>query len=517
MAILAACLVPALRGRAPAQEKRKERTAYRLACLETCEDVILTRDGCGFRGRVTGETGEAVTIRTKYGEQTIPAGSILYGRWNGREHGSGLFRRDVVRVADGSRFIGRILKVDDSELVMQTAGGMLEIPLDDAVYVNRDTRRAPPVVRGYPNDYPPNTGAVGIALEWLHDHQDRWNAPDLLAAWDAGGYSRWCKGRKCANAPAVSRGYNVAVTSLSLLAFLGNGHTHRVGSYKKAVKGTLDWLKTQQDKEGWLGRNGGTKKWILNHAMATMALCEAFAVTRDFRLKEYCEKAMKRIAEAQNKDGGWGWEPSDNDSNTLVTGWMVLALKNAKVGGLKPPEEAFEGALKWFDSCTDPKTGRVGYGKFAGPKRPTADSAKIPEENPTMTAIAVICSIFCGRKRRHENILKGIDVLMKSLPQRDETGVKVDPMYWFFGTYSIFQYGGKKWHEWNTAMKNVLLKTQRRDGCAFGSWDPEGAWWGISGGRVMSTALHVLTLQLYYAYRRANAMSDTRKMWLDKK
>lgn len=527
MSILLAGLVLGAPGRVPAQpdaqsererEQQIKKFAYQLARLQTSEDVILTHDGCGFRGKVTGETGDTVSINTRYGEQTIPTGSILYGRWNGREHGSGMFRRDVVRVMNGSRFTGRIVQMDGSGLVMQTDGGMLRIPLDDAVYVNRDTRRVPPVIRGYSGDYSPNTGAVGIALEWLHYHRDKGPAPNLFGRWNAGGFSRWCEGRKCTNAPGVSCRHNVAETSLSLLAFLGGGYTHRVGAFKKTVKGALEWLKTEQDKEGWLGRNNGSKKWMLDHATGTMALCEAFAVTRDFGLKEYCQKAVNCIAKAQNKDGGWGWEPSDGDSNTLVTGWMVLALKCAKVGRLDVPKEAFEGALKWFDSCTDPKTGRVGYRKFPGPKKPAVDSVEIPEENPTMTAISVICSIFCGRKRRHENVMKGVDVLMKNLPQRDESGEKIDSMYWYFGTYAIFQYGGRKWHEWNTAMKNILLHTQRRDGCAFGSWDPEGAWWGISGGRVMSTALGSLTLQIYYRYMRANPGENMpRDMWLGSK
>jgi hypothetical protein len=509
MLILLAGILLVLPGRAPAQpeskkEKRRKKHAYHLARLQTSDDVIATRDGCGFRGTVTGEMDEAVIIQTKYGRQTIPADSICYGRWNGRERDSGMFRRDIVRVASGSRFVGRIVQADSSELVMQTAGGMLRISLDDAIYVNRDTRRMPPVIHGRKTPCPPNTSMVSAALRWLHYHRNEGAAPNLPGEWNANSFGRWCVGRKCSNVHPVSSRFNVAVTSLSLLAFIGNGHSHRVGRFKNSVKSGLKWLKARQDKDGWFGRRNGSKKWILNHAMAAMALCEAYAVSRDFRLKEPCQKALNCITEAQNKDGGWGWKPSDGDSNTLVTGWMVLALKNAKVGGLKPPKEAFEGALKWFDSCTDPKTGRVRYKKFAGPKKHTTHPAQIPEENPTMTAISVICSIFCGRERRHENTAKGVNILMKSLPQWDESGEKVDPMYWYFGTYAVFQYGGKKWVKWNKTLMKILLKTQRKDGCACGSWDPEGAWWGISGGRVMSTALGLMTLRIYYAYMRAN-------------
>ncbi|RKY14435.1 MAG: hypothetical protein DRP63_08530, partial [Planctomycetota bacterium] len=42
---------------------------------------------------------------------------------------------------------------------------------------------------------------------------------------------------------------------------------------------------------------------------------------------------------------------------------------------------------------------------------------------------------------------------------------------------------------------------QRRGGCADGSWDPVGKW-GMVGGRVYSTALNALTLEIYYRYLR---------------
>ena len=85
--------------------------------------------------------------------------------------------------------------------------------------------------------------------------------------------------------------------------------------------------------------------------------------------------------------------------------------------------------------------------------------------------------------------------------------------YWYWGSYALFQYGGKKWLTWNEAMKNALLSTQRQGGCADGSWDPVGKW-GMVGGRVYSTAINTLTLEIYYRYARINPESHmTRDMW----
>jgi len=65
----------------------------------------------------------------------------------------------------------------------------------------------------------------------------------------------------------------------------------------------------------------------------------------------------------------------------------------------------------------------------------------------------------------------------------------------------MFQLGGDYWKVWNESMKDALVPNQQRDGDERGSWDPIGAW-GRSGGRVYSTAINVLSLEIYYRYDR---------------
>jgi len=182
---------------------------------------------------------------------------------------------------------------------------------------------------------------------------------------------------------------------------------------------------------------------------------------------------------------------------------MVLALKGAKSAGISVPQNVWDGAIKWFDRCTDPSTGRVGYknpGDLGSVIRGVND--KKWDKLPTMTSVAVICRIFCGQSRSDPKVKKSVEFLMKHLPTWDSKGFKVDMYYWYYGTYALFQYGGAQWKKWNKAMKEALLKTQRRMGCPDGSWDPIGKW-SMVGGRVYSTALNALTLEIYYRYARA--------------
>ena len=73
----------------------------------------------------------------------------------------------------------------------------------------------------------------------------------------------------------------------------------------------------------------------------------------------------------------------------------------------------------------------------------------------------------------------------------------------FVGSYAFFHLGGAEWDRWNRDMKEALLSSQRTgETCETGSWDPIGEW-GYRGGRVYSTALAAMTLEVYYRFRVA--------------
>jgi hypothetical protein len=61
------------------------------------------------------------------------------------------------------------------------------------------------------------------------------------------------------------------------------------------------------------------------------------------------------------------------------------------------------------------------------------------------------------------------------------------------------QYGGDEWTLWNEQLRDLLVQDQRQDGSFAGSWDPNDPW-GRYGGRVYSTALATLCLEVYYRY-----------------
>jgi hypothetical protein len=321
---------------------------------------------------------------------------------------------------------------------------------------------------------------VTASLRWLHFHQDR-----PSGKWDSDAFSKNCDSRQGASCKSAgAAGLDVPITALALLAYNGNGHTHRVGQFKKTVKRALNWLLSQQADSGSFSTSE-TKAATEKHAFATMAVCEAYGITQDEWLKEPAKKAVSYLLAQQEKSGGWKKGKNAPKANVLTTAWCVFALRAAKYAKIDIPQDSLKKALEFFDSWSfQPKKVKAGF---------------LQVRRLHGIAATVVSSIFCYRSRRHEKLVKLVDILDKNHPKWDDGN---GPVYWYFATYSMFQYGGKKWHRWYPALKKALLPTQRMGGCADGSWDPVGPE-GKRLGRVGTTAMNALTLEIYYRYARA--------------
>ncbi len=325
---------------------------------------------------------------------------------------------------------------------------------------------------------------VDDALVFLLHHQSKegfWDSDQFMLNC-ASNAEKLCDGR---GAPD----YDIPLTALSVLCYLGYGHTHRVGKYKKTVRSTLDWLKARQSKLGFFGELKDRHD-MTRQTMAAMAICEAYAVTRDSKLLEAATKAIKFVLSQQQEDGGWKDGKRRGGSSAIVTTWAVLAMKAAKAARLDVPDESFRKVLAFFDTLDLelPESGE--------------ESERI-EKLEEIAGVA-IASIFCGRNRKHAGMRKLVEVLSKNPPAWDKGQ---GPVYWYFGTYAMFQFGGKNWSKWHEALLKVLSKHQEQEGCAAGSWQPVGPR-EKTLGRIGCTALNTLTAEIYYRYARAHWLDD---------
>ncbi|MFZ9090927.1 MAG: hypothetical protein ACO3FE_12645, partial [Planctomycetaceae bacterium] len=73
--------------------------------------------------------------------------------------------------------------------------------------------------------------------------------------------------------------------------------------------------------------------------------------------------------------------------------------------------------------------------------------------------------------------------------------------YCYFATQVMKNWGGAEWDRWNERMRDDLVRTQEQTGAASGSWTPrDRAGFSIAGGRLLTTCLAALTLEVYYRY-----------------
>ena len=350
---------------------------------------------------------------------------------------------------------------------------------------------------GGPNGRPPSEDAVDAGLRWLKRHQ----SPD--GRWDSDGWQGNCESGGCKVVPGTGHDtggshYDVGLTGLAILAYTGHGNTHRFGPFKLTVHNALRWLRAQQQSDGSLGfHEAGDHGGMYNHALATMALAELYGTSRDFTLRRGAQRAVDFCVKAQNPNLGWKYRIKEGKNDTSVTGWMVLALKAAKTAGLEVPHEAFEGANRWFQRATSTR-GEAGYEGPSGGSAMLAGNERFTPA-PTMTAVSVVCRVFGGERLSTDALRRGAQVIADKPPLWDTNSVNF--YYWYYGTYALFQFAGPRWDTWSQAMLGALLPNQKSGACHDGSWEPIGEWC-VAGGRVYAVALNVLTLEVWYRYKR---------------
>ncbi len=362
--------------------------------------------------------------------------------------------------------------------------------------------------------------AVEAALKWLAKHQNE------EGYWDLDNYDEQCpEGNRCKVLVDHDRPMDVGTTGLALLAFLGAGYTHQsdenlggidVGN---VVHRTLRWLKEQQKQNGAFSevdpQINARQEPMYNHAIAAIAYAEAYGMTGAPRLKKIAQKGIDYLENAQNKNDGellaWRYEANSGDNDTSVTGWCAMALKSAEIAGLETSEEALQGALRWVEQNTNQR-GLTGYASKMNSRGEALD-------HRSMTPVGMLIRMFANDdlyKKQLKALKKGADFVVSNLPKWHEgTEIgsdKMDYYYWYYGSLALFMFAGPDtrfeqlgyWQKWNQPMQKAVLSGQQtaRDGHETGSWDAVSRWSRI-GGRVYTTAINALTLEVYYRYDNA--------------
>lgn len=329
--------------------------------------------------------------------------------------------------------------------------------------------------------------AVDAALNWLMRHQEKdghWDKNTYGVEKNNNGFER----RKMET--------NSVLTALSALAFISAGHTPNSGKYKETVKKAIDWILKRQLPNGSFGDSFEFSCY--NNSICALVLAELAGMCPDQKYKVAAQNSINFLENMKNVH-----EDFSNYSNiprsTSVNGWLLMALKSAKISGLNVSPFIFEKLNKRLLEITTKDTqGNFDFVNYL-------DLGDRKNRPATITAVGMVMFEFLGSER---NELTGLaDKLIKDLPVYGEPNLNQEFYRWYNTTMALYQFGGEHWKTWNTAMSGLLVKIQRVGGPldgsledVNGSWDFEKDHFGQNLGRIYTTAMGTLCLEVYYRY-----------------
>ncbi len=224
---------------------------------------------------------------------------------------------------------------------------------------------------------------------------------------------------------------DVDTTGLVLLSLFGAGETHNAGAFKAPVRNALRFLRSRQDDEGAFASG---PRWVHDHAVATLAMTEAYGVTGSRLFKDRAQRAVDALERTRIR--GLGWRAGDGGSIDIeTTVWATMAFRSARYAELVVSDE------DWRD------TGLL--------VRRLADVGN-PSVSPRHVAMLTfaLCLTSEGEPPDDPLVVAGVERMLAESLTHDAT---FDPMYAHFATLALFQHGGRAWKDWNRLVKAAVV------------------------------------------------------------
>ena len=328
--------------------------------------------------------------------------------------------------------------------------------------------------------------AVELALAYLAAHQrsnGSWSFDLNLAP--CNGQCRHSKEKNADSATPIT-----GATGLALLAFLGAGHTHhKSGPYQETVRRGIYFLRSiaGETESGYDWQQGS----MYGHGIALMALEEALNMTRDGNqydsdLADLVQQGTAFSCIAQHPNGSWGYVPG-RPGDVTITGWQVLSLIGAQKCGAALHTNTLPDAKSFLMTTCEGRNFWFGYNS--------------PPGEPTTTAIGLTLMLFLGQSPYETPFQRALERLA-------ETGPLPNNIYHnYYTTLALHHSRHPAWDNWNQQLRDYLVRTQETQGHEMGSWHFNEKW-GNVGGRLYTTALAAMTLEVYYRFMPLYAADD---------
>lgn len=381
------------------------------------------------------------------------------------------FNEDAPIDFDTPLDIANLVVEDSSEMIEALVGEGPKLELANPMFGGRQGATKAELLKKF-GGTPETQNAVKLGLMWLKRNQSS------AGSWSMRGPYR----------DGVRDENRIAATSMAVLAFLGDGHTHQDGDYQTEIHKALKFLTREQRRDGYFCKAvRKDDESAYAQAQATIAICEAYAMTGDSWLRPYAQAALDYAVSAQSPDGGWRYMFQEIEGDLSVTGWFVMALQSGRAcKDLEIDEKVFYELERFMEGVS--VSGGLAYGYMKGYGQTAA-----------MNAEGLLVRQYTGWQRNHKMMNAGIKNLLDHYPF-DMRGQR-DVYYWYYGTQVMHHFGGSAWQVWNGAMREQLPAAQIKRGGERGSWAPQGDKWGDrGGGRLFQTCLSIYCLEVYYRH-----------------
>ncbi|MCA9127328.1 MAG: trypsin-like peptidase domain-containing protein [Planctomycetales bacterium] len=254
-------------------------------------------------------------------------------------------------------------------------------------------------------------------------------------------------------------------TGLALIALLSSEEDPNNGPYSRAIHSALRFIIRSQDPvTGYMGES------MYHHAYATLALAKANGHVNDGKLWESddpssphsavakaLELAVQCTLKAQSKNGhlGWRYSPTSRDTDTSVTGTVLISLLAAREAGIEVPAKAIDDAFRVIDNSTS-ENGAISYFDFA--------TGSGGNKSITRSSLACLAQVIAKRtdSPHFEAIRKYVE---RNVDEQSEY-----PEYArFYISQALYLTRPEAWQLFHARLVTKLKREQEADGSISGS------------------------------------------------
>jgi hypothetical protein len=285
-------------------------------------------------------------------------------------------------------------------------------------------------------------------------------------------------------------GAAVGITALGALALMAGGNQPDRGKYGRQVSRAVDYVAgmangpttgflTTPDSQGV--RLASQPAPMYSHGFGTLFLAEVCGMlpqaTRDAKVRAALEQAVSFTVSAQNREGGWRYEPQVQFADVSVTTAQMMALRAAKNTGIFVRKNVIDNGAAYIKAC---QMGEGGFSYWKG-----------QGFSAFARTAASIVGLYSAGIYDGKEVERGLKYLQQFTPGRQFSPREIPPQHYWYGQYyaalAMWTAGDDYWGPWLPAIRDELLSKARIGG---------GTWTDPYHGSVYATAMALIVLQL---------------------